>query len=216
MENTLQILFSALSKYKIFDNLRRSLVPVSLMILLIFGWSLFPATHIWLGIVLTIVLLPIVVNNFIDLLRKPRDMRPTQHVYSVFQRSVKQVLQVLVSLACLPFEAWYSFLAIVKTVWRLTVSKKHLLEWVPSEQIDQRLGHSISQWFLILWIGPVVALAVTALLIIESRFETLSLSAPLLMLWFFSPLIMLWLSTPFKHKQSILTSGQVRFLHREA
>lgn len=212
VKNTL----SFLSRLKIFDNLRRSLVALSLVILLGLSWTILPQNYFWLAVVLIIVLLPPAVNNIIDLLRKPRDMKPTQHVYSVFQRGLKQIMQILLYLTCLPHEAWYSFTAILKTLWRLIVSKKHLLEWTPSDQASKGISNSLIGWFFTLWAGPVVALLAILTLILQHRIQSLIFATPLLLLWFFSPLITFWLSRPFKPTEIKLSKAQIRFLHRKA
>jgi len=53
---------SRLSKLKLFDNLRRSLVPMALLVLIGFSWTLFPATSFWLGVILAIVILPAIMT----------------------------------------------------------------------------------------------------------------------------------------------------------
>ena len=128
---------SFLSKLKLFDNLRRSLVPVALLALLGLNWTILPETCFWLMVILAIVVLPAVVQTLLELARKPRDMLPRQHVANIIHAGYRCVGQFILYLACLPHEAWYSLGAISRTCWRILISKRHLLEWTPSDQVNQ-------------------------------------------------------------------------------
>ncbi len=124
---------SGLSRWKIFDNLRRSLAPIALVVLLILVWTVLPATWFWCGVILALLLLPEVLATLLELAIKPDDMRFSQHVTGMTEVVQRRCYQLMLYLACLPHEAWYSLDAIARTVWRLLISRRHLLEWVPSQ-----------------------------------------------------------------------------------
>jgi cyclic beta-1,2-glucan synthetase len=207
---------SFLSKLKLFDNLRRSLVPVVLLVLLALNWIILPETFFWLGVILVIVILPTVVKTLLELLRKPKDMLPTQHIANISQIAGRCVGQLILYLACLPHEAWYSLNTVLRTCWRLMVSKRHLLEWIPSDQIDQHQHDTLAGWIASMWMGPAVVFVAVVVLVIEGRFESLLFATPLLVLWFTSPLMMRWLSRPFHRAKPKLNAAQIQFLHKIA
>ncbi|MDR3491405.1 MAG: glucoamylase family protein [Gammaproteobacteria bacterium] len=207
---------SFLSKLKIADNLRRSLVPIALMLLLGLNWTVLPATFFWLGTVLAMVALPSIVKSLIELVRKPRDMLPSQHVANIIHAAWLCAGQLILYMACLPYEAWYSLTAILRTCWRMIVSKRHLLEWTPSDQVSERLQNTSAAWIRNMWVGPLAAVITAAVLMMHDRFESLLFAMPLLALWFASPLIARWLSLPFQRKEAKLNIAQIRFLHRIA
>lgn len=207
---------SFLSKFKIFDNLRRSLIPIALMLLLVLNWTILPENHFWLAIILAIVILPAIVNTLVEFLRKPSDMLPSQHITNMIHIVYQRVSQFILYLACLPHEAWYSLNAILKTSWRMIVSKHHLLEWTPFDQVNQRLRNTPTAWILSLWMGPAVAFAAMGILMINGRLESLLYASPLLMLWFTSPLITRWLSQPPQIITPKLHAVQIRFLRKMA
>jgi hypothetical protein len=65
---------TALGWWKIFDNLRRSLVPPALLLLLLGGWLIAPEpTGFWTRFVLLLVLLPVLLSTLVEVLRKPRE-----------------------------------------------------------------------------------------------------------------------------------------------
>jgi cellobiose phosphorylase len=207
---------SVLSLLKLFDNLRRSLVPIALLMLLALNWTILPANKFWLGIILAIVVLPAVVNTLLEMVQKPRDRRASQHVFEMIHVVRKRIGQLLFYLACLPHEAGYSLGAILRTIWRICVSKRHLLEWTPSDQVNQRLQDTPREWVSSMWIGPASTFAAILVLLINGRFLSLLLAFPLLLLWFTSPLIARWLSQPIRDVETKLELEQVRFLHRMA
>jgi cyclic beta-1,2-glucan synthetase len=204
---------SALSKMKIFDNLRRSLVSLSIIVLLFLAWTILPASHFWFCVTLTIVLLPGLLSTLLELARKPNEMLLSQHLISFRQIIQQRFYQFGLYLACLPHEAWYSMCAILRTSWRLLVSHRHLLEWTPSDQIDHSFRDTKREWIASMWMGPVAVFLVVGILIINHRYESLLLACPLLILWLISPLLARWVSRPFQRTEVKLAHTQIRFLH---
>lgn len=204
---------SFLSKLKLFDNLRRSLVSVALMLFLALNWTILPANYFWLSLILAMMVLPAGINTFLEFLHKPNDVLPSQHIANMIQIARKRAGQFVLYLACLPHEAEYSLVAILCTSWRMLVSKRHLLEWTPFDQIDQRLCYTSLKWFARMWMGPTAAFAAVGILVTNGRFGSLLLASPLFLLWLTSPLIAHWLSQPIQIIAPKIDSTQIRFLH---
>jgi cyclic beta-1,2-glucan synthetase len=207
---------SWLSRFKLLDNLRRSLVPIALLLLFVMTLTILPATYFWFGIVLAMVVLPGGVKTILELIYKPDDMLPSQHITSIIQASGQSIKQLILYIACLPHEAWYSLNAILRSCWRTAISKRHLLEWIPSDAVNQQIKDKLVLFIVSMWIGPVVALIACVVLITNDRFNSLLLALPLLILWFISPLIAYWLSRPFRRVESKLDPKQILFLRRMA
>jgi len=207
---------SALSKLKLFDNLRRSLVPIALLTLLFLSWTILPDNYFWLGAILAIILLPAIFSTLLELVRKPSDMLTTQHVTNMMPIIRRRIVQLILYLACLPHEAWYSLGAILRTCWRVIISKHHLLEWTPSDQIDKRVRNTPAAWIAAMWMGPATAIIAALVLYSQGKINYLLFLLPLLVLWLVSPLFARWLSQPYKLKEAKLSNVQVRFLHRMA
>ncbi len=207
---------SLLSQYKLLDNLRRSLVPIALLVLFGLSWTILPATHFWLSIVFLIVITPAVVKTVLELLHKPKDMLATQHVTTILQTAIRGAGQLILYLACLPYEAGYSLVAILRTGWRMMISKHHLLEWVASDSTKQRFHDTLAAWLRAMWLGPVAAITACAILITNARFESLLFAMPLVTLWLTSPFLARWLSRPIQRVKTKLDPVQIRFLRRMA
>src|SRR6185295_6162279 len=71
---------SNLSRWKIFDNLRRSLVPPALTVLLVLGWTVLTPAWFWTLAVVSIILAPPLIASILTLLQKAEDVRARQHL----------------------------------------------------------------------------------------------------------------------------------------
>jgi cyclic beta-1,2-glucan synthetase len=110
---------SRLAQWKLIDNLRRSLVPAALVLLLVLGWTLFPATGWLTAAVLGILVIPPLSAALFDIFRKPGEVLLRQHFAAVAGSLSRHGKQLVFELACLPYEAFFSLDAIVRTVWRM-------------------------------------------------------------------------------------------------
>ena len=122
---------SKLSQWKIFDNLRRSLVPAALTVMMIAGWTMLPQTWLWTLLVACILFIPSASALTLDLFRKPGDVLLRDHMTYVLRQSRRHIFQIAFTIVCLPYEACYSLDAIMRTLWRMLISHKRLLEWNP-------------------------------------------------------------------------------------
>ena len=206
---------SALSCWKIFDNLRRSLVAAALLSMFAFGWLALPSAHAWTIGVLAVVLLPPLLSTLQELLQKPRDVLLEQHVTIVLHSAGRHLLRVLVGLAWLPHEAWYSLDAIVRTLWRMFVSRRRLLSWRPSSEVVRAGGDTLPDMLRLLWTAPATAL-VLGLLTAWQRPASLPLALPMLLLWLAGPAIAWWVSSPRAGADVALVPAQERYLRRIA
>src|SRR5205085_11056700 len=135
---------SALSRWKLFDNLRRSLVPATLTLLLLLGWTVLPHAWLWTLAVIAILALPAASAFALDLLRKPAEVLPRQHFFPTMEVAARPAVQVGLTLAFLPYEATVNLDAITRTAWRMLVTRRRLLEWNPSASDDA--ASSGSMW----------------------------------------------------------------------
>ncbi len=206
---------SWLSQWKLFDNLRRSLVPATLLLLLLAGWLLLPQAGWWTWSVLGILAAPALCAAGLDLLRKPDEVLPRQHLLAVGRSLSRHLTQVAFEIACLPHAAWYSGVAIARTAWRLLVTRRRLLEWNPSSEADRALSacgsNELAACLRSMWAAPVIAIAV-AIQLAAAGPGALAVAAPILLLWFVAPLIAWWLSRPLAPREAGLTLGQTDFL----
>ncbi|MBU1237219.1 MAG: cyclic beta 1-2 glucan synthetase [Gammaproteobacteria bacterium] len=206
---------SWLSQWKLFDNLRRSLVPSVLTIVLLLGWTVLAPARWWTLSVIGILLFPSLCATTLDLLRKPGEMLLRQHLAAVAGSAGRRFEQAVFEFACLPYEAFFSLDAIARTIWRTQVSRRRLLEWNPSGEADRvsagNGGGDLGASLRTMWVAPAIA-AATAVYLSQTAPVVLMVAAPILLLWFVSPVIAWWISRPLAPRQSVLTTAQTRFL----
>jgi cellobiose phosphorylase len=206
---------SALSRWKLFDNLRRSLVPAALTLLLLTAWALLPRPGLWTLALLSCMLGTTLCSTVLELLRKPGDMLLRQHIGRVGRLAARHGLQLAFELACLPYEAYFSIGAIVRTLWRLGISRRRLLEWNPSSAVESesvaRNKHTLRANWQSMWAAPLVALTGTAYLA-TARPGSLPAAWPVLLLWGLAPVIAWWISLPRVQRQARISTGQIAFL----
>lgn len=206
---------SALSRWKIFDNLRRSLVSPALLALLLIGWLAMPRVGWWTIAVLAIVLIPPLLTSLMDVSSKPRDMLLDQHMRVAMRATGQRFLQILVSLAWLPHEALYSLDAIVRTLWRMLRGRQRMLQWNVSRDVERTSPRHLAGLYRLMWIAPALALAVAVVLSYERSMAWFQ-AAPLLLLWLVSPAIAWRISAPVKHVVFEPSAKDLRFLRHLA
>jgi cellobiose phosphorylase len=207
---------SVLSQWKIFDNLRRSLVPPGMLLLLLGSWLFLPELGgLALLLVIGLVALPGVLATLVNALQKPRDLPWPMHLHGVAGSASRQLGQIFLTLAFLGYDAYISLDAIGKTLVRLLVTHKRLLEWQTSSDSERTTRTGLVDFYATMWIAPGLALA-TGFFLVWRQPAQLFLALPLLLVWLAAPWIAWWISRPIAVAVPDLTAGQLTFLRRTA
>jgi len=204
---------SGLSKWKIADNLRRSLVAPSLVILLCIGWLLLPYPWLWTTCVIAVFVIPILLNSVWHLVHKPKDVDMKPHLREFAWKTWENFLIELFYIACLPFEAWQHLDGIGRTLWRMTISKKHLLQWTPSGLLKKRKRPTLSGVYTAMWTAPAAALIIGVFLY-QISLDSFLVALPVLLLWALAPALVWRTNQPKKQNTETLSAEQLAFLHR--
>jgi len=202
---------SLLSRWKMFDNLRRSLVPTALTLLLLLGWTLFSDATLWTAALLSVLLIPPLLATLVDLMRKPDGVHLGQHLAASAQVAGRRLLQAVFAVTTLPYEAFYSLNAVLRTLWRLLISRKRLLQWNASGNQERSSRSDLAASFQTMGFAPALA-AGTAIYLAASAPAMLLVAGPILLLWLVSPAIAWWLSRPLVRPEVRLSAGQTLFL----
>ncbi len=192
---------SLLSRWKILDNLRRSTVEVAQLALFAAGWTVLPGDPMrWTLLGLGAVAAPWIVAMLLAVLRPPLDKSWRAYYRAVAGDAATSVLQVALAVTFLPHQAWISLDAIARTLWRLFVSRRNLLEWQAAAQTEQSLAGSAREaWRLmapgiLLAAGILLGAAALALLrppagvdAARRLGQVLGASVPILLAWLAAP-----------------------------
>ena len=199
-----------ISRWKIFDNLRRSLMEISVFTLFVAAWTVLPGSGLlWTLIALALFVLPVWFDLIVAAIRIPPPRFIRAYTREVGYRFVQGHKDALITLIFLPHQALLMADAIVRTLVRQFVTHKHLLEWESMAQAEAAAGAGTSLSTIYMWVASVLSLA---LIVVVPGVEPWSgLAFLMLELWLVSPLVSLWLDgTPAQPPG--LTEHDKRFL----
>lgn len=130
-----------LSKFKIIDNLRRSLVEgVSVLniIFLIFAGIIYKLRFTSLILVTIIAnLMPLILNLINSIVFKRENIKKQKTFVKRITGLNASFWRMLLNFSVLPYQGYVAFNAICKTIYRMRRSKKHLLEWCTAEEAEK-------------------------------------------------------------------------------
>ena len=202
-----------IARWKILDNLRRSVLPPATLLLLVLGWTVLPGSPLaWTAIGLAALLFPCLAA-LLSLLKGPR----RQHSWRGFLHGAAEDLKADVARAGLQLtfmanEAWDRLHAITVTLVRLGVTRRSLLEWETTAASTARAGAAGLRAFLSgMKASPLLALAIFVV-VAAIRPAALRVSAPIIGLWFAAPWIAFALSRPASRRRAVLSAGDGAYL----
>jgi len=136
---------STLHRWKIVDNLRRSLVAPALLLLTAVGWLVLPGPAWWWPLLVALlVLFPAYFSLADSLLFRPRMVSFSKHAGTVWEDFRRDTARVMLNMVLLPHQAWLMTDAIVRALWRMTVSHRGLLEWETAADVEKRAGDDLA------------------------------------------------------------------------
>ncbi len=190
-----------LCKWKIFDNLRRSLLSPSLLILLILALTILPNYELWLILGFLGLLSPVVFDVSDAVVIPARGMSISGKI-----NDFKNTLEQFFLLFCfLPYNAYLMADAIIRTLYRLFISKRNLLEWQTAADVESRLGKRLYNFIGTMWVGSLISVIIIVLS--HSIAQSAKMIIPSV-LWFMSPLVAYYISCEQKEKAKIITEEE--------
>jgi len=210
--------FTAIGRWNIFDNLRRSLLAPSLVLLLVAGWIWLPGSP-WFWTLLALAtpaahLVGDLAGATLRLLQ-PRQLR--SRMSAGVQRAGEELGRWLLHVAFLPHEARVACDAAARTLVRIFVTRRRLLEWSAAAQTSRRLAASAGrarEW-LAMAESPLAALAL-GVLVALTRPESLPAALPVLGLWAASPGLARRVSHPLPERVERIAPEHAAALRRLA
>jgi cyclic beta-1,2-glucan synthetase len=185
-----------MGRWKMLDNLRRSLSAPATVATLLAGWCLSrDVAGLWTIFVLAVLLVPTLLSFFTNLLPDRRGIAKRSFLRGVAADLGIGLAQTALRIVLQAHAAWIRADAIARTLWRIAVTRRHLLEWVPAAQAHRALDLKISGFYRRM--RSAVGLSAGAcLLVAASGSDGWRWAAPFLLLWLLSPLVARWISLP--------------------
>ncbi|MEX0879489.1 MAG: glucoamylase family protein [Thermoanaerobaculia bacterium] len=186
----------AIARWKMLDNLRRSLSAPMTLATLIAGWCLPGAgAGLWTAFVLGALLLPTFLSFFSGLLPARTGIAKRSFVRGVAADLGLGLAQTGMRVVFLAHAAWMRLDAIARTLWRLAVTRRRLLQWTPAAQAHRALDLE-PVGFLRRMRAAIGMAAGASLIVAASGSGPWSFALPFIGLWLVSPLIAWWVSLP--------------------
>ncbi len=194
---------SLIGRWKMLDNLRRTLsAPASLAALLV-GWTLpRPAALLWTLFIIVSVALPALIPMIAAVIPTRRSISLRSHLYALRSDIGLAANQTAFLITFLAYQAWLMADAVTRTLFRLFVSRRNLLQWVTAAQANSSTRLDLKGAYQRMS-GGVLLACVSLAVVLEMQTGTASMAAPFILVWLLSPALAVWISV------SPLVAGRV-------
>ena len=199
--NNLTLLY----KWKIFDNLRRSLLAPNLIIALILSLTILSggnqiAALCFFGLISSLVF---TVTDFV--------VTPKNKLMGTF----KSFEQIVLIVSFIPYQGLLMLDAIFRTLFRVCISKNNLLEWQSAEFVEKNSSNDFSAYLKRMWISPVMGMLVI-LLSFYNSFGVIAYNLVIAALWIISPYFAYCISMKLSTDKNILEGEEKNYLRKIA
>ncbi len=193
-----------LSKYKIFDNILRSQTEFFTLLSIIFLVILDSVYKIKLWPLVLVLFISIVIPTVIDIVNRiisKKDGQKKQHTYaSIITGLMGSILRAVISIMVLPDKALMSASAGLKSIYRMTISKKNLLEWTTSEEAEKQAKKDLVSYYKSMAFNVILGvLGLIILFMYEPNIFSIFIFV-VSILWIISPIVMWNISKEIKEK----------------
>jgi cyclic beta-1,2-glucan synthetase len=187
---------NTLSKFKILDNLRRSLVEISIIISLLILIIIKINSNIKISLGATLLFIVILFPSLLECICYIFERNTKTTSYKYFSKNISgikaSILRGIIELSILPHKAYISLNAIVKTIYRTQISHKHLLEWTTAEEAEKNGKTDLLSYYKCMGANVIVAFF---LVIIIPFVQEIAIPILILaILWLIAPTLMWYIS----------------------
>ena len=218
---------NTIGRWKIFDNLRRSVLSLAVMVLLLFGFGNYLATGgtsaspAWFVLAALIVVASPIVFFILGQITKLPNFGKRYHYYATLMRGFNVIVyRSVVQFALLPKEAWMYTDALVRACYRMWFSHKNLLNWITSDEAAKSTKGTLADYLSKFWFNYVAAALILALALLAGPWHVMLMVAAIfcVVAWCGAPFLMYWLGKKFPQEKRSLNAKEteeVRQLARD-
>lgn len=195
---------SNLGRWKLIDNLRRSLVAPAILLFLLAAWTVLPGSALgWSALIVLLIAFPLFTNLASSLVVPRVGFSAESYFKGIFEDAGRHTAQAVLAVAFVPHQAVVALDAILVTLYRLVFSRKNFLEWETAYHAERRLQGGIWSFISEMKVVPFAAVAAW-LLVLQHRPESLPVASLFCALWFVSPVIAALISRTTPEVQEVL------------
>ena len=185
-----------LGRWKMIDNLRRTLSAPFTLLALVAGWTLPPAAAaMWTAFIVATIATAPMLPFVTGIIPRRRDISKRSHILAVLKDLAAGMSQLAMLLTLLAHQAWLMADAISRTLYRLYVSHRLMLEWTTAAQAKRTRRLDVRGFYATMAGAVVLAAAAAVFLEFEGHGGAM-IAAPFVILWMLSPAVARWASLP--------------------
>ena len=200
---------NTISRWKMFDNLRRSLLAPSLIMLVLLSLSILPNGDTFLILAFIALLSPMIFDVSEAVVSPIRGISLSGRIDN-YKNATEQVFLVF---CFIPYNAYLMADAIARTLYRLLISKKNFLQWQTAADLEQKLGKKLGDFISSMWVGSLLAVIIALLAFLQSTKSGIIMLFSSL-IWFISPVIAYYISTERKIQNTELEEEKMAVLRK--
>ncbi len=206
-----------IGRWKMIDNLRRSLSAPGMLFLLLASWLIPPAPHgVWTLFTLAAIAFPVFLSLFSGLKPQRRGISKRNHLRAVLGDLLVGAGHTVIVLTLLAHQAWLMLDAVCRTLVRLFITRRNLLQWVTAAQAKKHSAFLFRFFFRRLFGAEILAFASLFLTAFLAP-SALAVAGPFIFIWVVSPFVAWKISTPpVTSSSEILPEDEVLLLRLTA
>ena len=208
-----------LSKYKIIDNILRSKLETSILITILYTFLLKVVYKTKILPLLLIVFIALIIPYILEIINKIIFRKEGETKQKTFEKNhttfFNSLIKIFLSFITLPDKAYMAINAEFTSLYRMLISKKHLLEWVTAEEAEKSQKNDLKNYYKNMIPNLIVSLIIFGLLIlVDIESFTKILFFIFSVLWIIAPLIMYFISKPKKeiNKLDLLNKNEKDYI----
>jgi cyclic beta-1,2-glucan synthetase len=203
----------AISRWKMIDNLRRTLVAPAMYLTWVAGWLISPASAwVWTAFILLTISIPALLPFMIGLKPRLGGVSRRSHIRALLSDFKLSIWQIGVTITFLAYQAWLMSDAIVRTLLRMSVTRRNLLEWVTAAQAKAAVGLNLPGIYRRMAGGILLAAAAFGA-VCRGPHASIWLALPIIVLWASSPAIAASISkSPRLRERKAISPAETRTL----
>ena len=203
---------SALGRWKLFDNLRRSVMPIAQFFFLVISSAFYPElVWLWVSTVILLQCFPIVSALLGVVLDFPFGCSVRAFLLSVVSDIDRHIRQVALHFIVIPHQAAVALSAISVTLYRTIISHRSLLEWETAATAERRLGNSLFDYVLSMFSGYVFIAAAIFIFWFSGALHHAEVIG-LVVLWTASPVVAYLVSVPHREVSKAISVEDSTYL----
>ncbi|MCL2563994.1 MAG: hypothetical protein FWE08_08185 [Oscillospiraceae bacterium] len=187
---------SLVSRWKIFDNLRRSMVPVFTMLALLAAMFISNTSLFWAGVAAILSPLSSLLISSAELMFRRDTGTKARYHSTILSGFAGGFLETMSQLILLPYHAFVCLSGALTALWRMCITKRNMLSWVTAADAEKRTGTGVIHHYYKML--PVVLIALAAIFLSNTPFKV-----AVGIVWLVSPLYALGLSRERRERQRV-------------